>query len=185
MAFLILLFWDASNFKRRFVRCNPSRKPSTVRIALRTTYDSMSRSSPSTFTDRDRTGWWAGPWRTAPEVTSNWLPWHGHVTVVPSSSPSASEHPLWGHVSSIAYRWPCALAMHTLVPATSTARISFLTTSFAEPTRTNMTLPPCVSRGLKRFKYWNYVDSNIKRLINLEQRFSNYFIVVCRSLTTS
>ena len=27
-------------------------------------------------------------------------PWHGHVTVVPSSVPVASEHPLWVHVSS-------------------------------------------------------------------------------------
>ena len=39
------------------------------------------------------TGSRAGPRRTSPLVTSNSLPWHGHVTVVPSSSPSASEHP--------------------------------------------------------------------------------------------
>ena len=35
---------------------------------------SASRSAPSTCTARERTGRWAGPRTTAPEVTSNWLP---------------------------------------------------------------------------------------------------------------
>jgi hypothetical protein len=56
-------------------------------------HPSASRSSPSTCTSRDRTGRSAGPRRTAPEVTSNWLPWQGQVSVVPSRSPFAREHP--------------------------------------------------------------------------------------------
>ena len=55
---------------------------------------------PSTCTDRVRTGRTAGPRRTAPDVTSNWLPWHAHVTVVASRLPLAREHPVWVQVSS-------------------------------------------------------------------------------------
>src|SRR6185503_10091023 len=50
-------------------------------------YDSTRTFSPSVWTNRERTGRCAGPLRTAPDVTSNLLPWHGHVTVVPYSFP--------------------------------------------------------------------------------------------------
>jgi len=68
----------------------------TVEFSGRVIHDpaSTSRFSPSICTDRERTGRLAGPRRTAPEVTSNWLPWHAHVTKVPSSLPFASEHPV-------------------------------------------------------------------------------------------
>src|SRR5438876_2374071 len=63
------------------------------RLLGRAHHASTRRSSPSTCTDRERTGHRAGPRRTAPDVTSNLLPWQGQVTVVPSSFPVASEHP--------------------------------------------------------------------------------------------
>jgi len=40
----------------------------------------------STFASNVSTGSCAGPRRTEPVVTSNWLPWHGHSTAVPSTA---------------------------------------------------------------------------------------------------
>ena len=48
------------------------------------------------------TGSAAGPLSTSPVVTSNCEPWHEHVTVVPSSSPLAREHPACVHRSPMA-----------------------------------------------------------------------------------
>ena len=71
-----------------------------------------------TRTCRERTGCIAGPWRTAPEVTSNWLPWQGQVSLAPSSLPPASEHPRCVQVSSKACIAPSTFATFTFVPAT-------------------------------------------------------------------
>src|SRR5919198_1290357 len=70
-------------------------------VLHRGTAGASARISPfSTVTRIARTGRWAGPRRTAPDVTSNWLPWHAQVTTVPSSSPLAREQPIWVHASS-------------------------------------------------------------------------------------
>src|SRR5207249_2979649 len=116
----------------------------------RSLHASASRASPSTCTNRERTGRVAGPRMTAPEVTSNWLPWQWHVTVVPSNLPIASEQPAWVQVSSKAYRWPSAFATATLVPATVNTRICPAVTSFELPIRTSMALPPLSSCARKR-----------------------------------
>src|SRR5437773_8477150 len=107
----------------------------------RSLHASASRASPSTCTNRERTGRVAGPRMTAPEVTSNWLPWQWHVTVVPSNLPIASEHPAWVQVSSKAYRCPSAFATSTWVPAILKTRICPAVTSFELPIRTSMALP--------------------------------------------
>src|ERR1041385_8342460 len=103
---------------------------------------STSRFPSSTCPNRVRTGCLAGPRSTAPEVTSNWLPWQLHVTVVSSSVPFPREHPMWVQVSSKAYRCPSTLATLTLVPATSKTRICPATTSFERSSRTSVSLPP-------------------------------------------
>src|SRR5215470_6840523 len=102
------------------------------------THDSTRRSSPLISTSRERTGCVAGPRITAPEVTSNSLPWQGHVTVVLSSLPFASEHPLCVQVSSKACRYPPVLATATLVPSISNTLILPSTISFALPTFTSI-----------------------------------------------
>src|SRR5438132_1310695 len=116
----------------------------------RSLHASASRASPSTCTNRERTGRVAGPRMTAPEVTSNWLPWQWHVTVVPSNLPIASEHPAWVQVSSKAYRCPSAFATSTWVPAILKTRICPAVTSFELPIRTSMALPSISSCARKR-----------------------------------
>ena len=65
-------------------------------------HSSTHRRSPSRAIGKASTGSVAGPFRTAPVVTSNSLPWHRHIRVVPSSSPWASEQPACGQASSSA-----------------------------------------------------------------------------------